>query len=176
MSFVIIDLKAHRFAMEQNEAITHAQKGIQTMVKEIREASISDAGDYPVSAADSQELIFFADIDKDLAVERVRYYLEGSDLKKGTIEPSGWPVQYSLGDEQIIVLSKYVRNGSDPIFYYYDGLTPSPTSTEPLAAPADVDEVRLIRMYLKINFNPMIAPDNFELDSYAQIRNLKDNL
>jgi type II secretory pathway pseudopilin PulG len=176
MTFIVLDLKAHRFALEQNEAIRHAQKGIQLMVKEIREASTGDNGDYPINSADDQTFIFYGDIDQDEAVERVRYFLDGTELKKGIIEPSGWPIEYSLADEVVKTISKYVRNGDEPIFYYYNGDWPGDTINNPMTTPADVDQIKLIKMHLKINFNPQIAPDDFELETYAQIRNLKDNL
>lgn len=176
MSFVVLDLRAHRFAYEQNEAILHGQKGIALMVREIREALPGDNGDYPIQQANNHNLTFYGDIDRDVAVEKVRYFLENTELKKAVTEPSGWPITYSPADEIVTVISKYVRNDTEPIFYYYNGNWPSPTSTNPLPTPADLDQIRLIRVYLKINFNPAVAPTDFKLESYTQIRNLKDNL
>ena len=176
MSLVVQTYQANRFADEQNEAINHARNGIDTMVKELREASPGDNGDYPVYNAQPQSFSFYGDIDLDGAVERVRYYLSGSDLMKGIIEPTGFPPTYNPGNEVTHILSRYVRNNTDPIFYYYNGNWPDDVVNNPLSSPIDTDSVKLLHMYLKINFNPAIAPDDFVLESNVQVRNLKTNL
>lgn len=176
MSFLIQTYQANRFTDEQNEAINQAKKGINTMLKEIREALPADNGDYPIHNAQNQSFTFYGDIDIDGAVEKVRYFLDGTDLKRGMIEPSGLPVTYNPADEQLSIVSKYVRNGASPIFYYYNGNWPGDSVNNPLPTPADTDQIKLIRLYLKINYNPMLAPDDFILETNVQIRNLKNNL
>jgi len=174
-AFVSQSFKVNQFTMEQSEAINHARKGIDLMVKEIRESSPAENGSYPIENADSQTITFYSDIDADELVEKIRYFLDGTDLKKGTTEPSGFPPVYT-GEETIITVSKNVRNNESPVFYYYNSDYPTDTVNNPLTVPAGVNEIRLIRVILTVNVDPNKAPENFVLISNAQIRNLKDNL
>ena len=90
-------------------------------------------------------------------------------LKKGIINPVGQPPSYPEDQEEIIVLSRYIRN-TLPLFRYYDG------EGDELAAPARLEETKMIKVGLVINIDPDHPPFDFELESYVQIRNLKDNL
>ncbi|NQU77769.1 hypothetical protein HQ544_03675 [Candidatus Falkowbacteria bacterium] len=176
MNFMVQGYKVYYFGQEQTDAIRFAGTGIKTMVREIREARPADNGSYPLELADDQLFIFFSDIDQDDKTERVRYFLDGTDFKKGIINPSeNEPITYD-GPEETITLSKYVRNGADPIFYYYNGDWPADTTNNPLPAPARLIETKLMRVLLRINVFPERSPDDFELESSAQIRNLKTNL
>lgn len=93
-----------------------------------------------------------------------------TDLQKGVIKPSGWPIQYLPENEKISVISRYVRN-TDPIFKYFDK-----NGNEIVLTPARPEETTLMRVYLKINEDINRSPQDFELESDAQIRNLKVNL
>lgn len=67
--------KIHGHTWQQSTAIGEARRGIETMVKEIREARPGDDGSYPIAMAGDKEFIFYSDIDKDGETERVRYFL-----------------------------------------------------------------------------------------------------
>ncbi|PIS05599.1 MAG: hypothetical protein COT81_00350 [Candidatus Buchananbacteria bacterium CG10_big_fil_rev_8_21_14_0_10_42_9] len=175
-SVIIQGLRVNSFANEQNEALNNARRGVEFMIKEIREASTSENGSFPISAADAQELIFYSDLDIDQETERIRYFLDGTDLKKGVIEPVGVPGTYPSGNEVISILSEYVRNGADPIFYYYNEDWPADQVSNPLTQPVEVDDIKFVKTYLKINIDPTKAPNPAELESSTTIRNLKDNL
>ncbi|MDX9893294.1 MAG: prepilin-type N-terminal cleavage/methylation domain-containing protein [Patescibacteria group bacterium] len=174
-SFVVQNFKVNRFALEQSEAINNARKGMDIIVKELREASPSENGSYAVASAQNQSLTFYSDIDADESVEKVRYFLEGSELKRGITEASGFPPVYD-GIEDINIISEYVRNGSTPIFYYYNANYPTDTQNNPLPTPAEVNQIRLVRIFLEINVDPGQAPEHFILISNTQLRNLKNNL
>ncbi len=174
-SFVVQNFKVNRFALEQSEAINNARKGMDIIVKELREASPSENGSYAVASALDQSLTFYSDIDADESVEKVRYFLEGSELKRGITEASGFPPIYD-GIEDINIISEYVRNGSTPIFYYYNANYPTDTQNNPLPTPAEVNQIRLVRIFLEINVDPGQAPEHFILISNTQLRNLKNNL
>lgn len=169
-SFIINSYKVQNFSMEQADAITEAQRGVETLVKELREALPGDNGAYPIEIANAQNIVFYADFDRDNAIEKVHYWLVGSDLKKGVTEPSGSPLIYNPANEQIQTISRYVRNSSTPTFAYRDGNYAS------LTTPADPDTVKLVHIYLKINVVPTRAPMNYDLESDVVLRNLKNNL
>lgn len=302
--FAIMSYRGQAYVFQQATAIDEARKGIETMVKELREARIGDDGSYIIEKAEDHEIIFYSDIDKDGATERVRYFIyqssslsdydncvayisggscnanfpnfsqetidsaeveicvegdlngnneyveifadgeylgtlcqvgceqcsstwqgcttfdvssqaadgsivftaDGSNavgsggggfcdweqenhsmkasfeffwtetdtsanvnLKKGIINPTEYPIEYLQEQEEVSVLSRYIRNQL-PIFRYFNG------AGEELPAPARLEETKLIRVFLMINVNPERAPQSFELESSVQIRNLKTNL
>lgn len=168
-SFVVLAYRTQSYSFQQSMAIGEARKGVETMVKEIREARGGDDGSYIIEKAENYEFIFYSDIDKDEATERVRYFVEGTDFKKGVINPTGWPISYPSENEEIFVLSSYVRN-LPPIFRYFDG------HGLELSVPTRLKDTKLMRVYLVINVNPNRPPQDFVLESDVQIRNLKTNL
>mgnify|MGYP000091241680 CR=1 FL=1 len=169
-ALIIYTYRSQSYSFQQSSAINEARKGIETMVREIREARPGDDGSYIIEKADDFEFIFYSDIDKDEATERVRYFIDGTNFKKGVIEPVGWPISYPADEERITILSEYVRN-SPPIFRYFDG-----DGNEIIEVPARLKDTKMMQVYLVINVNPNRAPQDFVLESNVQIRNLKTNL
>ena len=175
-TFIISIYRVYNYNIEQVSAINEARRGIETMIKEIREAKTADDGSYPLVKAGDFEFIFYSDVDRDGLIERIRYFLDGTDFKKGVVDPSGDPPQYVLTNETINVLSRYVRNASTPVFTYYNGDWPVDTVNNPLPTLTRLMETKLMHVYLKINVDPNRPPSDFELESDTQIRNLKNNL
>ncbi len=303
--FIASSYRSQAYTFQQSSAINEARKGIETMVKELREARMGDDGAYIIEKAEDYEIIFYSDIDKDGDTERIRYFIyqsgtlesqegdcvsysqggscsvdfndftqepiedaeveicaegdlnggneyvdtyadggyldricrngcgqcsnqwegcttfdvtaqatdgsisfmaDGSSavgswgggfcdweqnnhsmkakftfswtetdlseniiLRKGVTQPTGYPVEYPEENENVTILSQYIRNQL-PIFRYFDG------DGSELAAPARLEDTKLMRVHLIININPLRAPGDFELESNVQIRNLKDNL
>lgn len=90
------------------------------------------------------------------------------EFKKGVIEPTGSPVEYPLDQEKITTLSSYVRN-APPIFRYFDK-----DGNEITDLPARLVDTKLIEVYLVVNVDPNRPPQDFELKSLVQLRNLKE--
>jgi len=175
--FVKQSYKMQSFTFGQSMAISEARRGVETLIKEAREALPSDTGSYMIEKADDNEFIFYADYDRDNAIERVRYFFSGSDFYKGVIEASGDPLEYLSENETVDVISKYVRNeSSESVFSYYDGNYSGSATDIPLNTPADVLALKLVHINLRINVQPDKAPVDYYLESDVQIRNLKDNL
>lgn len=168
---IITFYRANGFIMHQASAIQSATKGVETMVREIREASYADTGAYPIVSASDMEFVFYSDTDRDNNIERVRYFLDGSDFSRGEIESSGNPLRYEASDEVVSVLSVYSRNDAgDPIFSYFDS-----SGTE-IPDLSDITNITFVRVNLIVNVVEGRAPNEFNLRSTAQIRNLKTNL
>lgn len=291
--FITMAYRTHGYTWQQSVAIDEARRGIETMVKEIREAKQGDDGSYPIEYAGDKEFIFYSDIDKDGGTERVRYFLGGvksgsqtqecvtfvsggtcnvnfsnffegtlqsaqvkvsvegdfgasneyaeiyadgvklgnicqtgctdcagawqgtaifdvtdkasdnsiqfladatskvgpqcphsmkarfefsftedlsglaHEFKKGVINPIGSPPSYPLDQEEIFTLTSYVRN-TPPIFEYFDQ---NGNKIEPL--PARLIDTKLMKVFLVVNVDPNRPPQNFELESFVQLRNLK---
>jgi prepilin-type N-terminal cleavage/methylation domain-containing protein len=96
-------------------------KGTLTMMtSEIRAASPSSNGAYPLAEANATSFIFYSNIDKDQLKERVRYFLSDNTLKKGVIKPSENPLVYNPANEVVSEVVHGIVNGATPIFSYYD--------------------------------------------------------
>lgn len=296
---IVILYRTQGYSFQQSLAINEARKGIEVMVREIREAKHGDDGSYPIEKADDKEFIFYSDIDKDGETERVRYFLgtvgsgnqeqqcvsfldggscdvtfsnflsgnmesaqlkvsvegdfgrgseyaeiyadgiylgricgagcsdcagtwqgtatfdvlaQASDdsvifsavastevdnicdwqesnhslkarfefswtetlaggegnFKKGVINPLGSPPEYLEDQEQVTILSSYVRN-TPPIFKYFDA-----SGNELIELPARLKDTKVMEVYLIVNVNPDRPPQDFELKSAVMLRNLKE--
>jgi len=89
------------------------------------------------------------------------------EFKKGVIKPTGSPPTYPLDQEKITTLTSYVRN-SPPIFKYFDE-----EGNKILDYPARLKDTKLMKVYLVVNVNPNRPPNEYELISFVQLRNLK---
>jgi prepilin-type N-terminal cleavage/methylation domain-containing protein len=291
--FILMGYRTQTYTWQQSIAIDEARKGIETMVREIREAREGQDGSFPIEKAGDKEFIFYSDINNDGKTERVRYFLgatnsgnqiqecqtsvkggtcsvsfsnflkgtlksaqvkvsvdgdfgqtreyaeifadgikigeicksgcsdcprawqgtatfdvtsQASDnsitflakatsfvdplcphsmkarfefsftedlaglaheFRKGVIKPTGDPPKYLTENEVITTLTSYVRN-APPIFEYYDQ---NGNKIEPL--PARLKDTKVMKVYLVVNIDPNRPPQDFELESFVQLRNLK---
>jgi prepilin-type N-terminal cleavage/methylation domain-containing protein len=153
--------------------VEEANRGIITMVKEIRNIRAGDNAAYPLERAQDQEMVFYSDVDFDGDTDKVRYTLSGTQFIRGVINPVGFPATYPSSDEKIKVIAENVQNGTNPVFYYYNGDWPDDTVNNPLPSPARLSDTKLMKVRLEIGS----STDNlYILESYVQIRMLKNNL
>lgn len=155
--------------------VEDANQNIMIMTREIRNMRQAENGAYPLERAWDQELSFYTDTDLDGQSEKVRYYLDGTNLMKSVIDPVGNPATYPPEQEKLRAVSASVSNGTDPIFYYYNGDWPEDTTNNPLDTPTRLSETKLMRIDISIDPTDN-EEEEFAIDTYIQIRNLKDNL
>ena len=301
-SAIFMFYRNQSFTWDQSVAIEEARRGIKTMVREIREAKVGDDGSYSIESANDKEFVFYSDIDKDGATEKVRYFIgaggvagnqlieecvvfssgdscsivfsdflsgdlisaevkvsvegdfgwnnreyadvfvdgteidsicrngctdcpgvwqgditedvtteagdnylevlvdstwrvdgicdwvepnhsmkvrvelnweeevlgENHELKKGVTNPTSDPISYPENQEEVSIISSYVRNGP-AIFEYYDA-----NGDLIVESPARLSDTKVMKVYLVINVNEGQSPDDVELESYVHLRNLKD--
>jgi len=169
--------KRYGFAMEQGMSTHAVQHSLKAVLEELRGIRQSDAGSYPIEAADDFRFTVFADADKDGTTERVHYFFENGEIKKGISEPSGTPPAYPVGDQAVSTISADVANTAmQPLFYFYDTNYPADQANNPLATPVSpVSDIRLVKIDIYYNLDPLRAPDNIRLESFVELRNLKDN-
>jgi Tfp pilus assembly protein PilV len=79
--------RTNAYSLEQAGAVTSAQRGLDQIVRVVREASFSSQGAYPIVSVAPNELVFYADVDDDPLIERIHYYLSGTSLMRGTLNP-----------------------------------------------------------------------------------------
>lgn len=149
---------------------------VSTLVRELRNLRPADNGAYPLVEANDQEIIFYSDINFDGKAERVRYTLNGTQLIKGVIQPTGYPATYPTANEKVFTVTGNIRNGTDPIFYYYNGDWPTDTTNNPLPTPSRLSDTKLMQVHLQLNTQANDPRNDFILESYVQLRSLKTNL
>lgn len=166
------DLFARR-TWAQGQANEIARVQLNRMAAALREVRYSVTGAYPLVTMEPQRIIFYADVDADDTVERIRYELAGTQLIRGVTEPSGTPLTYDVGTEESNAVASYVRNGSEPVFTYYRGDYPVDQTA---LSPIDLTEVKYIQFQLLIDVDPAQEPPPIDVVSQVQLRNLKTNL
>jgi len=144
---------------------------------EIRSATIGNNGSYPLNKADQFEIIFYSNFGSEnpLISNRIRYYISENNLCKGTIIPSGNPLDYELSSESVSVIQSDLQNQENPLFYYYSGEYDG--SSEPLENPVNINDVRFIKINLIVpNRSSEEDCGTFSVSSGATIRSVKSNL
>lgn len=164
----------NRFLTSSLGAREEARRTLKMITAEVREASPSSIGAYPIAEANSTSFVFYSNIDSDSLKERVRYFLDRTTLKKGVIKPSGNPLSYDPATEAISEVIHDVANGATPIFSYYD--TNYDGTTPPLGEPVDIPSIRLVKITILIDKDPLQPPAAIILTTQVSMRNLKDNL
>lgn len=149
---------------------------LQEMMREIRSAQVSASGAYPLEKLEDNEIIFYSDSDYDSVIEKIRYTRSGTNLVKGVTKPTGQPPAYSVENEKVKTVSEYIRNGTQPVFYYYNGNWPTDVTNNPLSQNLRLASTRGIACYLKMNESENDSRNDLIMQSFAQIRVLKDNL
>lgn len=149
-----------------------ARQMLRQFASELRIASQSSTGTYPISEASDTAITFYSDLNGDGVKDRVRYYISGNMIKKDVLVPTGLPLAYTGTPATSIVMRDLsVTTG---IFSYYDK---NYTGTSaPLGSPVDVSSVRLVKMNITIDRDPNRSPTPINVTTQVVIRNLKDNL
>jgi prepilin-type N-terminal cleavage/methylation domain-containing protein len=168
--------KNNAYTLEMGQSSMAVSQGVNTLKDYLRSVRQADNGAYPIKLADDNELVVYTDYDRDGVVERVHIYKNNQDILMGVTNPTEtMPKNYPSGDEETFMLAnKIVNTEMEPIFYYYDKSYAGGLTQTHLATPASVAEVRLLKIHFKINIDPNRAPDNIELQTFVEMRNLND--
>ena len=151
-----------------------ARRALKSMSAEVRTASPSSLGAYAIAQTAPSSFTFYSNTDDDSFKERVRYFLDGTTLKRGIIKPSGAPLTYNPANETISELVHDVASAATSTFSYYDENYDG--ATQPLAEPIDIATVRLVKITIVIDKNSQAPPGPMTLTTQISMRNLKDNL
>ncbi len=167
-STVMYFYRTNAYSLEQATAVTSAQRGLESMVRTIREAAFSSQGAYPLVSISPHDFVFYADVDEDPLIERVHYYLSGTTLMRGVLNPTGNPPDY-VGAESAEPVAEYVHNVSvgTSTFRYYDAL-----GAEVASSTTAYTAVRFVKVTLGVNVNVATLPNQLSLYSSAALRNL----
>ncbi len=164
---IVQTYKGNAYVFEAASSVDNARRGIGDALKYLREATQGEDGSYPIATAATSSITFYADVDDDFPVERVRVYLLSGTLYRGVTNVSGSPPSYTGQPEVIETVVGYVRNdASSPLFTYYD------SNGALLASPVNVADVAFITMDIRVDLNPTRAPNVYTLTGSASLRNL----
>jgi prepilin-type N-terminal cleavage/methylation domain-containing protein len=168
VGFVQYFYRSNTVALEQAFAIESARKGVEFLVRDVREMAYAETGAYPIVSFATSSITFYADTDRDATVERIRYYLSGTTFYRAALEPTGVPLAYT-GVEEVSAISDNVRNNEQgtAIFTYEN------VSGGTVTALSDIADIVFVSVDLVVNIRPLSAPNEFTLRSSATIRNLR---
>lgn len=150
--------------LQGNQDVSYA---LNTMSMELRSATESESGSYPVESASSSSMVFYTDSDRDGRIDQVRYAFASGSLVKTTIAPTGTPAMYPTSSAQTVTLMSGLATSSN--FAYFDG---NFSGTQPaLANPVDPTAVRMVRIRLILDSSSSTGI----YDGMVMLRNLKTN-
>jgi len=151
-----------------------ARATLRLLIAELRAAAPSELGAYPLAGAGTSSIAFFSDSDSDGTYEQLRYFLDGTELKRGLTRPVGEPLAYNPANETISVTVRGLAPAGASLFSYYDEGYAG--TTTPLTLPINLPLVRLIQVSLPIDLDPNRPPGPAVYQSQVVIRSLKENL
>ncbi len=166
---------SEQIIFDQLDAQGEARRALETFTDEVRGATYSSIGAYPIELASPTEFIFYSNVDSDSYIERVHYFLNGTTLEEGITKPSGNPLSYNTSTETVTDVVHYVANTSTPIFTYYDQNYDGTDSSTPLSDPINLTQIRMIGVNLRLDKNPTASPAALTVETQAEMRNLKSN-
>lgn len=174
--FFIYYLRNYSLSFEENQMVNIAQNALTQMNRDIREARSGEDGAWTIVEASDTSFTFYSDVTNDGRTDRVRYFVSGTDLNRGVVEPTIPPVTYPLATEKITVVATSLNTGAAPIFTYYNGNWPGDSVNNPLTPLNRQLNTRYVNMYIQVDIQTNYAALPYELSSGVQIRSLKDNL
>ena len=161
--------RTNRYTLQEAEAISSAQHGMDTVVQALRTASYSNNGAYPIISIAPGQVSFYANVIKnDPLIQQVRFFVQGTSLMEGTIEPSGDPLSYAPSSEVFKDLSDYVQNGTlaTTTFMYFD------QNGNQINNYSSYTNVRFVTISLVVDVSTTSLPTQLTLMSSAALRNL----
>lgn len=169
--------KSNKFIIETGISAIKVNRASAEIINNLRKVRQADNGDYPVESGDDFDIQVYLDIDNDGVTERVHYWLDAVNdrLMRGVREPSATnPPTYAAGDGTTSIIADYIVNeAAQPIFYFYNENYPGDTVNNPIVTPIAVEDVRLVRVLLRVNIDPIRAPNNINVESFVDLRNLE---
>jgi len=164
----------NRIFTAQLEAENDLRTILNPFPSEVRSASPSDTGDYPILLAEEKEFVFYTDVDFNGTRERVRYFLDGTTFKKGILESTGDPLIYDDDNEIIVEVVQNVVD-SNSFFVYYGSDYDGESSVTALTQPVLPNFVRLVDITVAVDADPNQPPNEISRSTKVSVRSLKDN-
>lgn len=173
LSQVTLDaFRVFRNGQGNTQAADKANRVVAAMVRQLRQSQPSPTGAYPIVAATGTSLTVFSSIGAPGVIEQVRYFLNGTNLQRGVIEPVGTPATYPAGNEVVTTVLDNVRNGAQAVFQYFTG---SYTGSQAAMNPIVINSIRYAQATIIYDQNLAEAPSAITITLGITFRNVKDN-
>ncbi len=158
------------YTIAQAYQIDHARRGVELMVRDLREMIYSDTGTFRLAVMEDDHVGFYSDVDRDNSVEYIEYSLASTTLYKKIYSATGTPPVYGTTPESTSTISEYVQNNvqSVPMFVYYTDMG------VPAGATTTVTDIRYVQLSVIVNIDIVRDPGQYMLRSSASLRNLKE--
>ncbi|MBI5221175.1 MAG: hypothetical protein HY979_00010 [Candidatus Magasanikbacteria bacterium] len=102
---------------EQLSKQNDGRNASQNFLNDLRRASYSSIGAYPIELANANEIIFYSNVDTDSWKERVHYFVASTTLKRGITKPSGNPLSYNnANDNNSLPLRQFEKPFRDCVY------------------------------------------------------------
>jgi len=147
---------------EQLSKQNDGRNTIQNFLNDLRRASYSSIGAYPLELATAQEIVFYSNVDSDSWKERVHYFISGTTLTYNSVNEVSTIVANDL-------------NNTTTLFLYYSQNYDGSSNTSSLSFPINISQVRLIEIKLWLDLKPNVSPAPLFIEGKTALRNLKSN-
>lgn len=179
-TFFVRMWSTHKFTIEVGIASFVANRGVEEASENIRKSRQSENGSFPIVRADDHDFEFYSDYDNDGVIERLHYFVQDQKFQLGVTDPdfSGVTPFYPVGDQDMRDAAEYVVNEQEgnATFEYYgeDGkiFSYSDSNDTVLATPATPSDIKMVKILLFVNPDPIQKPNNVRIQSFVVIRNL----
>jgi len=158
------------YVREQVDVQNEIRRTMETVQSSIREMLPSQNGSFAIEEAGQTEFIYFANVDEDEEIERVRLFLSGDELQRGITDPVGNPATYPAANEVVSTVARYIHQSGD-IFAYYDETYTGSEAALPF--PVNPTDVHLIRISFLVDKDINQLPPASEMVFEVTPRNLK---
>ena len=161
--------RINRYTLQEANAISSGQHSMDVVVRALRTASYSNNGAYPMISIAPNQVSFYANVIKnDPLIQQVRFFVQGTSLYQGVIEPTGNPLTYASTSEAVTTLSNYVQNLSfaTSTFTYFD------QNGAQIVDYTNYSDVRFVTISLEVDVSTTSLPTQLILISSAALRNL----
>lgn len=165
----------YNFSMSQFQLTEDVNLAVRQLETELRQAEEAMQGAYPLSVMDDYQIAFYADIDNNSTIEKIRYWVDSGKLQRGVIEPTGNPPTYQASTEKVRMIATNVITTS-PLFTYYNDAWPQDVINNPLSVPLRPLHTRLVKITIPIQLQSDQLQASHSAEAIVQIRNLKSNL
>lgn len=169
-------LKNYDFSLNQLHITEDVNGVVRQLETELRQAQEGMQGAYPLEILNNDEIAFYADVDNDGLVERIRYAYSNGTIIRGVVKPTGNPPQYTLSTEKAVTVSRNILPNHSPIFTYYNQNWPQDTTNNPLPLASRPLNTRLIKVSIPMSVKDSLNTASQSAEAIIQIRNLKHDL
>jgi type II secretory pathway pseudopilin PulG len=117
--FVTRGTTSSRSIVQQARTVEDARVNLNRIQDLIRNAQYPNPTTDWLATASDNELVFYANADGDIEIEKIRYSLNGTDLERGVIQPDA-NGNYPSASEEVTVIARSLQNqlAGQPLFTY----------------------------------------------------------